>query len=56
VIVPITGIQAGEAIELYASQHLSEVALRAHQTRMIPMSKLTDYEPVDVTGNGVEDE
>ena len=56
VIVPITGIQAGEAIELYASQHLSEVALRAHQTRKIPMSKLTDYEPVDVTGNGVEDE
>ena len=47
VIVPITGIQAGETIELYASQHLSAVALRAHQPRKIPMSKLTDYEPVD---------
>ncbi len=55
VMVPITGIQAGETIELYASQYLSGVRLRAHQPRKIPVSKLTDYEPVDDTENGVED-
>jgi hypothetical protein len=56
VVVPITGIQAGETIERYASQYLSAVRLRAHQPRKIPVSKLTDYAPVDDTENGVEDE
>jgi len=56
VIVPITGIQAGETTERYASQYLSTVALRPHQRRRIPMSKLTDYEPADDTENAVRDE
>ena len=56
VIVPITGIQAGETTERYASQYLSAVALRPHQQRRIPMSKLTGYEPADDTENAVRDE
>jgi len=56
VIVPITGIQAGETTERYASQYLSTVALRPHQRRRIPMSKLTGYEPADDTENAVRDE
>jgi hypothetical protein len=49
VVVPITGIESGEGAELYASQTLSAVALQVHQRRVIPMSKLTGYEPADST-------
>ena len=54
VIVPITGIQAGNSSEWYGSQHLSWLALEARDPRTVRISLLAGGDLAVETESGAQ--